>query len=136
MLSHVFLGVADFERALSFYETLMETVVARHRRRNVFDPCLAVADVLQDLLQGFHGPRAGEQIIESFASLPLIQPELEDYIEAARWRNQCRRKGVQVGTIDALIAQLCIRYDLLLLVRDHDFQHMAKHTPLSLPAVK
>lgn len=92
--------------------------------------------VLQELLEGFHGPKAADRIVQRLSLLPIIQPEMEDHIEAARWRNHCRRKGVQVGTIDVLIAQLCIRYDLLLLARDDDFQHMAKHTPLSLLAVR
>jgi predicted nucleic acid-binding protein len=100
------------------------------------DTVISTGVVLQELLQGFHGPKAADRIIERFSCLPIIQPEMEDHIEAARWRNHCRRKGVQVGTIDVLIAQLCIRYDLLLLARDDDFQHMAKHTPLSLLAVE
>jgi predicted nucleic acid-binding protein len=37
---------------------------------------------------------------------------------------------VQLGTIDALLAQLCIRYDLLLLTTDNDFTLAALHCPL------
>ena len=66
--------------------------------------------VLQELLQGFAGPKAGEQIIERFAALAFLQPDREDHIEAAQVRNACRRKGVQVGTIDALLIQLCRRH--------------------------
>ena len=100
------------------------------------DTVITTGVVLQELLQGFHGPKAADRIIQRFSLLPVILPEIDDHIEAAGWRNQCRRKGIQVGTIDALIAQLCIRYDLLLLARDDDFQHMAGHTPLSLLTVK
>ncbi len=63
---------------------------------------------------------------------PVITPEIDDQIEAAGLRNMCRRKGIQIGTIDALIAQLCIRHTLQLLTTDENFRHMAKHTPLSL----
>ena len=35
-----------------------------------------------------------------------------------------------MGTIDALIAQLCIRHDLTLLTADGDFGLAAKHWPL------
>ena len=38
-------------------------------------------------------------------------------------RNVCRRSGVQVGTIDALLAQLCIRHELTMLTTDADFTH-------------
>jgi predicted nucleic acid-binding protein len=88
--------------------------------------------VLQELLQGFAGPKNRTQIIESFAALPIIQPDREDHIAAADLRNTCRKAGVQIGTIDALIAQLCIRHDLTLLSTDKDFDHAAKHCELKL----
>ena len=71
--------------------------------------------VLQELLQGFSGPKAQEQIIQRFTSLPLIQPDRDDHVAAAGIRNACRRAGVQIGTIDALLARLCIRHQLTLL---------------------
>ncbi len=40
--------------------------------------------------------------------------------------------GIQIGTIDALIARLCIRHGLTLLSTDHDFENIAAHTPLKL----
>ncbi|MDP1900220.1 MAG: PIN domain-containing protein [Rubrivivax sp.] len=88
--------------------------------------------VLQELLQGFSGPKARTQLIERFASLPLLQPDREDHVEAAEIRNTCRRVGVQLGTIDALLAQLCRRHDLVLLTTDQDFLHAAKHVKLRL----
>lgn len=86
--------------------------------------------VLQELLQGFSGPTAQPQIVERFTALPLIQPDRDDHIGAAGLRNTCRRAGVQIGTIDALLAQLSIRHDLTLLTTDHDFVHAARHCPL------
>lgn len=86
--------------------------------------------VLQELLQGFSGPKAGAQIIERFAALPLLQPDREDHIYAAALRNTCRKAGIQVGTIDALLAQLCIKHDLTLLSTDNDFKLAAKHCAL------
>ena len=88
--------------------------------------------VLQELLQGFAGPTAQRQIIERFAALPLIQPDRDDHIAAAVLRNTCRRAGVQIGTIDALLAQLSIRHDLMLLTTDQDFVHAVRHCPLRL----
>jgi len=86
--------------------------------------------VLQELLQGFSGPKSREQIIERFAALPLLQPDREDHVAAADLRSTCRRAGVQVGTIDALLAQLCIRHDLTLLSTDNDFKLAARHCAL------
>ena len=39
---------------------------------------------------------------------------------------------MQVGTIDALIAQLCIRHELTLLTTDRDFAAVADVSPLKV----
>jgi predicted nucleic acid-binding protein len=96
------------------------------------DPILTTGFVLQELLQGFSGPKAQEQIIERFSALPLLMPERQDHIDAAELRNACRRHGVQAGTVDTLFAQLCIRHNLLMLTSDDDFQHIAKHCALRI----
>lgn len=88
--------------------------------------------IVQEILQGFRGPRARDRIVDRFRALPLLAPNLEDHVGAAALRNVCRRKGVQIGTIDALIAQLCIGHDLSLLTTDADFFRVAKHSPLKL----
>jgi len=86
--------------------------------------------VLQELLQGFSGPRARKDIIDRFAALPLLTPDRPDHIDAAELRNRCRRAGLQIGTIDAVIAQLCIRHGLMLLTTDNDFRLAARHCTL------
>jgi predicted nucleic acid-binding protein len=88
--------------------------------------------VLQELLQGFSGPKARAQIIDRFSSLPLVQPDRQDHVDAASLRTTCRRGGVQIGTIDALLAQLCIRHHLTLLTTDQDFVHAARHCRLRI----
>ena len=88
--------------------------------------------VLQELLQVFSGPNARGDIIDRFSALPLLVPNRQDHIEAADLRNRCRRAGVQIGTIDALLAQLCIHHGLTMLTTDQDFVHMASHCPLRL----
>ena len=86
--------------------------------------------ILQELLQGFAGARAQREIVERFAALPLLVPDRQDYIDAAGIRNRCRRAGIQLGTIDALLAQLGVRHRLVLLSTDNDFVHAARHCAL------
>jgi len=88
--------------------------------------------ILQELLQGFAGPRARKDIVERFAALPLLVPDRQDHIDAADLRNRCRRAGAQIGTIDALLAQLCVRHELTLLTMDRDFAGISSHCPLKL----
>jgi predicted nucleic acid-binding protein len=88
--------------------------------------------ILQELLQGFAGPRGRKEVIEKFSALPLLTPDRTDYIDAAELRNLCRRSGVQLETIDALLVQLCIRHRLVLLTTDNDFVLAAKYCDLSV----
>jgi predicted nucleic acid-binding protein len=92
--------------------------------------------VLQELLQGFSGPRARERIISAFSAFPLLSPDRDDHIEAAGLRNRCRRAGIQMGTIDAILGQLCLRYELTMLTADKDFARMAEHTALRVWGLK
>lgn len=107
------------------------------RETQILARCLERQDVLfstgiivQELLQGFRGPKQRERLIEHFSSLPLIVPDLSDHIDAATLQTTCRRKGIQIGTIDALLAQLAIGHDLEFLTTDRDFILMARHVPL------
>jgi predicted nucleic acid-binding protein len=88
--------------------------------------------ILQELLQGFTGPKQRQALLSRFATLPLLVPDRQDHVEAAELRNRCRRAGTQIGTIDALIAELCIRHDLTLLTTDADFGRIAKLSALKL----
>jgi predicted nucleic acid-binding protein len=96
------------------------------------DSIVTTGLILQELLQGFAGPRARKDIVQRFAALPLLAPDRRDYIDAAELRNRCRRSGVQLGTIDALLAQLCIRHDLAILTTDGDFSMAEKHCALNV----
>ncbi len=96
------------------------------------DSVVTTGIILQELLQGFAGARAGADIVERFSALPFVVPDRRDHIDAASLRNLCRRHGVQIGTIDSLLAQLCIRNDLRMLTTDHGFVLAARHCALQL----
>jgi predicted nucleic acid-binding protein len=100
------------------------------------DVVMTTGLVLQELLQGFNGPNDRQAIIDRFGALPLIQPDRKDHVAAAEVRNVCRRSGVQIGTIDALLIQLCGRYDLILLSTDKDFLNASRFVPFKLWASK
>lgn len=107
--------VAELRRALASGETMVTTGL-----------------ILQELLQGFVPEHARAQIIARFANVPLVMPDHDDHIAAAHLRTTCRMAGVQLGTIDALIAQLCIRHGYMLLSSDRDFEHAQPHIGIRL----
>lgn len=86
--------------------------------------------VLQEVLQGWKGARSRPDIIHHFRYLTSIAPTVDDHIAAADLRNHCRANGVQVGTVDAVLAALCIRRRLHMLTTDQDFSHIARFTDL------
>jgi hypothetical protein len=107
-------------------------VAALVRAIETGETILTTGLVLQELLQGFAGSKSRDQILDRFSSLPLLVPDRDDHVRAAELRNHCRRNGVQVGTIDALLARLCIRHDLTMLTSDQGFEHIADHSALKL----
>ena len=88
--------------------------------------------MVQELLQGFPRPSAAQAITERFAAVDLVVPTIADHIEAAEISNRCRRGGVQLKTVDALLAALCIRDGLTMLTADGDFAHVARFTLLEV----
>ena len=96
------------------------------------EPIVTTGLVLQELLQGFRGPKARDAIVERFTALPMLIPDRDDHVAAAEIRNTCRKKGIQIGTIDALLIQLCIRHELTMLATDRDYDHAARHVSLKL----
>ena len=109
--------------------TAPEVGILRHALEGG-ETIVVTGHVFQELLQGFAGPRARKDIIDRFSALPLLTPERKDHIDAAELRNRCRRAGLQIGTVDAVIAQLCVRHDLMLLTTDKDFVLAARHCAL------
>jgi len=112
-------------------QTAPEVLALRHALLGA-EQVFTTGLILQELLQGFSGPRARTQLLERLAALAFLQPDREDHIEAAEVRNQCRRRGVQVGTIDALLVQMCRRHELTLLSTDKDFEAASKYVEFSL----
>lgn len=88
--------------------------------------------VLQEVLQGISGPRVRARLLDYFSVLPMLVPDRDDHIAAADLRNRCRRAGVQVGTVDTLLAQLCIQNDLTMLSIDKDFDRIASLSALKI----
>lgn len=71
-------------------------------------------------------------MLERFTALASIESDRQDHIDAAEIRNTCCGYGVQIGTIGALLVQLCRRHDLQLLSTDSDFRSAALHVEFSL----
>ena len=96
------------------------------------EPIFLLGIILQELLCGLKSPKDFQRLLDSMMAFPLIEPTRENYVEAAQLKNQCAAKGIQAGTIDFLIAAICIEYGCLLLTTDGDFRAIARHSALKL----
>ena len=110
----------------------MPEVVALRAALQGAEQVLTTGLVLQEVLQGFAGPKNREQLVERLSALAFLQPDKQDHIAAAEIRNVCRRRGIQIGTVDALLVQLCQRYELTLLTTDKDFQAASQQVEFRL----
>ena len=86
--------------------------------------------VLTELLFGIGTlPRAAHNLREWERLKPLLPcyvPDETDAELAAELQISLRRRGRQLETVDALISAVALRYELILLTTDNDFQAVPK----------
>lgn len=92
--------------------------------------------ILQEVLSGILDEKPFVQLEDQLLAFPMIDLKRQDYVNAARLRNTYKKKGVQIGTIDALIAAVCIKNNLVLLSTDKDFEQIAENSELQLAKIE
>ena len=88
--------------------------------------------IRQEILSGIRSESQFNTLkkhLGSFSDLPIIT---EDYVEAARYFNLCRSKGIQGSNTDFLICSVSVRNELPIYTIDKDFQLFTKHIPIHL----
>jgi predicted nucleic acid-binding protein len=91
-----------------------------------------IGPIRQEILSGIRSESQFNILkrhLESFTDLPILA---EDYVEAARYFNLCRSKGLQGSNTDFLICAVSVRNELPIYTIDKDFELFAKHIPISL----
>jgi predicted nucleic acid-binding protein len=88
--------------------------------------------ILQEILQGIKDNNQFNKLKSHFEAFSLISPGADTYIYAATLFNKCRRSGIQLTTIDCLIASIAIQYDCYLFTADGDFSLIPQIAPLRL----
>jgi tRNA(fMet)-specific endonuclease VapC len=103
---------------------LHQKIIRRLQAGDVFS---IPAPALPATLFGFRMlPRAKKNIKEwEQPKFIYIGVDKEDAEQAAELQVMLRRRGWQLKTVDALIAAIALRYDLILLTRDKDFNARA-----------
>ena len=76
------------------------------------------------------------QIQAMFRALPILQTPADVWSEAAKLGQTCRKKGINCGALDLLIAQVSISHNSTLVTFDEDFQEIARVSTLRLKLLK
>ncbi len=91
-----------------------------------------IGPIRQEILSGIRSESQFNNLkkrFESFTDLPIFT---DDYVEAARYFNLCRSKGIQGSNTDFLICSVSVRNELPIYTIDKDFELFAKHIPIRL----
>lgn len=88
--------------------------------------------VVQEVLQGLTTVAARTAVRDQMDGMKYVEADRHDHLTAADVFAGCRERGIQIGSIDALIAAICIRRDLTLLTTDRDFAQLAQLIDLRL----
>jgi predicted nucleic acid-binding protein len=110
------------------------------RLRAVFDDLMASdvplglpGIVLQEVLSGIRSHRQFSDLAAKLLAGFVVVPEgIQEHVEAARIKNVCLTKGLNVSGGDCLIAACTITGNHELFAVDEDFEAIAKHAPLRL----
>jgi len=88
--------------------------------------------VHQEVLSGIRSNEVFEALREKLLAFHYLENLPGDHVQAARFFNLCRSRGVVGSHVDMLICALAHRYGLPIFTTDPDFLGYAKHLPIGL----
>jgi predicted nucleic acid-binding protein len=88
--------------------------------------------IRQEILSGIREESQFQRLREHLRAFPDEPLAPEDYEEAARFNNQCRRVGIVGSAIDFLICAAAMRRKWAIFTTDRDFGRYSKHLPIRL----
>ena len=89
--------------------------------------------VLQEVLSGLRSDTQFRELrAKLLAAFTIVPASVDDHVEAARLKNTCTSKGVNVSGIDCLIAASAIAGGHTLFAADADFEAIGRHSALEL----
>ena len=93
---------------------------------------LLLGPIRQEVLSGYSDKKKFDKLEEELKCFENTKIVDEDYVIAAKFSNECRKKGVQGSHIDFLICSVASRLDAEIFTTDKDFEHYIKNLPIKL----
>ncbi len=93
---------------------------------------LIIGPIRQEILSGYSDPKKFKKLKDRLDAFPNLEIIDEDYVVAAEYSNECRKKGIQGGHIDFLICAVASRNKIPIFTCDNDFQQYSKIIKIEL----
>jgi len=93
---------------------------------------ILLGPIRQEVLSGYSEESRFARLrskLAYFENEPILD---EDYVQAARFHNDCRRQGIQGSHTDFLICACAVRLRALIYTKDEDFRRYRGVLPISL----
>ena len=82
---------------------------------------LIIGPIRQEILSGYSNRKKFNELNERLAAFPNLEIIDQDYITAAEFSNDCRKKGIQGSHTDFLICAVAFRNKVPIFTMDNDF---------------
>ncbi len=93
---------------------------------------LIIGPIRQEVLSGYSDIRKFEKLNEKLKHFENTSIIDDDYIQAAKFANICRKKGIQGSHTDFIICSVAHRVQAQIFTTDNDFGYYEKHVPVLL----
>ena len=93
---------------------------------------LMIGPIRQEILTGISDEEKYEQLRDKISAFHDEILVTEDFELAAKFSNECRRKGIQGSHTDFLICAVAVRSESAIFTVDKDFAMYKKHIPIQL----
>ena len=91
-----------------------------------------IGPIRQEILSGVRDTVQFDQLQKHLASFPDLPIETADYVDAAKFFNLCRSKGIQGSNTDFLICAVSSRNKFPIFTTDRDFERFSRLLPICL----
>ena len=88
------------------------------------EKALIAGVVLTELLQGARVQEEYDALLDSMLAIPVLETDLNIWIEAGRLAFTLRGQGITIPTTDLIIASLALREKCAILTLDHHFKRI------------
>lgn len=96
----------------------------------ILDPLACLCEPIAFEVLRHATPQEQKWISAQFETLPLLPTHSHLWRDATRLGQQCRSAGFNAGSLDLLIAALCIHHDAELITFDADYLAIARSSKL------